>query len=305
MTAGATSCSCTVCGTVCTGRFAGCAAVWARGPREVAVDAPHFTRSEITLQTSESENRWRLPLDSLNRPAAPMRAAAAAPAEEAAPSNGARRHAVAEPAHEHETVFALADDDHERDHDHEPTGPLEAPDITARFAVAQLAELNERVEAIAQIATDATGAGLEKVHAELRRLTSLREVDLTEQAAGIFGAVQAGSDALESFAAVVREVTDDLRAILTQSLTAIGGAEGLAARVAEAQDDVASVREDFGAALARIERDLSVMRQRIPAKAGGQIAAKISRDQLDYIVDAVSEAVIGTLNAERATGRRR
>ena len=39
MTAHADRCECTVCGTVCTGRFAGCGSVWAHGPRDVAVEA--------------------------------------------------------------------------------------------------------------------------------------------------------------------------------------------------------------------------------------------------------------------------
>ena len=35
MVADATSCKCATCGVVCTGRFSGCAAVWAAGPRKV------------------------------------------------------------------------------------------------------------------------------------------------------------------------------------------------------------------------------------------------------------------------------
>jgi hypothetical protein len=35
MLAGADACHCDVCGYVCSGRFAGCAGVWARGPRVV------------------------------------------------------------------------------------------------------------------------------------------------------------------------------------------------------------------------------------------------------------------------------
>lgn len=41
MTAGATTCSCAECGTVCRGRFeGGCEAVWRRGPRSNAPDRP-------------------------------------------------------------------------------------------------------------------------------------------------------------------------------------------------------------------------------------------------------------------------
>ena len=40
MTAGESSCMCTACGVVCTGRFAGCAAVWARGADDVPVQRP-------------------------------------------------------------------------------------------------------------------------------------------------------------------------------------------------------------------------------------------------------------------------
>ncbi|MDP1793064.1 MAG: hypothetical protein Q8K63_02910 [Acidimicrobiales bacterium] len=309
MTAGATSCSCTVCGTVCTGRFAGCAAVWARGPREVAVDAPHASKADFSLHTDRSPgaeaDRWRLPLDPLQKPMAPASQAVKTfvPAAEsehepevvppaAINGNGASSAFAADAPTAESGMIATT---------------IESPDITARFAVAQLAELNERVESLTKLATETTETSLEKVHSELRRITSLREVDLTEQAAGIFGAVQAGTDALESFATVVREVTDDLREILRDSLAAIGGTEGLAHVVAEAQADVAGVREDFGAALARIERDLAVMRQRIPAKAPAATqpqTAKVSAEQIDYIVDAVTEAVLGTLNAEKS-GRRR
>ncbi len=301
MTAGATSCSCTVCGTVCTGRFAGCAAVWARGPREVSVDAPHFAHAEVKVRTDlslgdDADARWRLPLDPLTKPIAP---AVKKEVEAPAPlitTNG-NGHA--------------ADIDHFEQEEHAPdpaeiAASLESPDITARFAVAQLTELNERVEKLTDLATETTAESLEKVHGELRRLTSMREVDLTEQAAGIFGAVQAGTAALESFATVVREVTDDLRQILNDSLAALGGADGLAATIADAQADVTSIREDFGAALARIERDLSVMRQRIPAKAAAQAApvAKVTDDQINAIIDAVTDAVIGQLNAEGSRRRR-
>jgi DNA-binding SARP family transcriptional activator len=40
MRAGESACVCTQCGVVCRGRFAGCAEVWARGPREVHVVSP-------------------------------------------------------------------------------------------------------------------------------------------------------------------------------------------------------------------------------------------------------------------------
>src|SRR4051794_39929353 len=40
MRAGESACSCPQCGVICRGRFAGCAEVWARGPREVHVVSP-------------------------------------------------------------------------------------------------------------------------------------------------------------------------------------------------------------------------------------------------------------------------
>ena len=309
MTAGATSCSCTVCGTVCTGRFAGCAAVWARGPREVAVDAPHAGGLDLALHTDRSpgetsDARWRLPLEPLSKPMTPAIKTPVAPAEPepdfapatafngnaSRPNAGAASPSLDEPAEDPVAIAAA----------------LESPDITARFAVAQLTELNQRVEELTKLATETTESSLEKMQGELRRITSMREVDLTEQATGIFSAVQAGSEALDAFASVVREVTDDLRAILHESLAAIGGTAGLADAIAEGQAEVASVRDDFGAALARIERDLAVMRQRIPAKAAAatQPVAKVSQEQVDYIVEAVTEAVVGTLNAEGARRRR-
>lgn len=298
MTAGATSCSCTVCGTVCTGRFAGCAAVWARGPRAVAVDAPRVSYADVQVTTDlafgdDADARWRLPLDPLIKPAPAVKREVDPPAFSASGGNG------------NGTAASAAADDEQHGDPGEIAASLESPDITARFAVAQLAELNERVEEMTKLATETTTESLEKMYGELRRITSLREVDLTEQAAGIFGAVQAATASLETFSDVVREVTDDLRSILHESLAAIGGTTGLAASIAEAQADVAGVRDDFGAALARIERDLAVMRQRLPAKGGAAApAAKVSDEQIALIVDAVTEAVVGTLNAERG-GRRR
>ena len=197
----------------------------------------------------DADARWRLPLDPLTKatpvvkrevePAAPPAALVAEPV-----TNGATNGASNTP---HVEVEEPPMDDVV-----EIAATIESPDITARFAVAQLTELNERVDAMTKLATETTADSLEKMYGELRRLTSMREVDLTEQAAGIFGAVQAGTQALESFAEVVREVTDDLRSILHDSLASIGGTAGLAETIAEAQADVASVREDFGAALARI-----------------------------------------------------
>src|SRR5437879_3126073 len=37
MTAGPEACHCDVCGFVCTGKFSGCAEVWARGPRPITL----------------------------------------------------------------------------------------------------------------------------------------------------------------------------------------------------------------------------------------------------------------------------
>jgi hypothetical protein len=41
MVAGATSCTCDACGTVCRGRFNGCPAVWARGPLAIGTTRFH------------------------------------------------------------------------------------------------------------------------------------------------------------------------------------------------------------------------------------------------------------------------
>ena len=314
MTAGATSCSCTICGTVCRGRFAGCAAVWARGPREVPVDAPRFAGVEAKTSPDfalgDGDARWRVPLEPLTRPTPAVRQVEVPRLVPNGNGNGRSEvSADVRSASPQERGLDRAGDAGAPDttaSEAEIVTTIETPDITARFAVAQLAELNERVDEMTRLATETTAESLQKVYSELRRITSLREVDLTEQAVSIFSAVQAGTDALEAFSEVVREVTDDLRSILNESLAAIGGTTGLAETIAEAQADVASVREDFGAALARIERDLSVMRQRLPAKGGSAATApaKVSDEQISFIVDAVTEAVIGTLNAERA-GRRR
>ena len=301
MTAGATSCSCEICGTVCTGRFAGCSAVWARGPREVAVNAPHlgkFENGQLDLTASANgetngdsgTGRWRLPLEPMMK------------------VGGTRiLHA--------ETVTGLIEDDEpeaaSEDAADEPL-TFEAPDVTARFAVAQLEELNERMAELTELATEKTEATLAKVHQELRRITALREVDLTEQAAGIFTAVQSGAEALDAFATVVDAVTTDLRTILADALTSIGGTEGLAAWVAESAADLAETREEFAASLARIERDLTLMRRRqtsgsqaVPAPATTEVEYKLNDDQLTFIVEAVTESVVSALTTEPSRASRK
>lgn len=270
MTAHADRCECTVCGTVCAGRFAGCGAVWARGPREVAVNAPHLARDGAT-------ERWRLPLEKPSRTSAP-------PVVKEPPV------VAATPAPEPEPDAADA-------------RGLEPPDVTTRYAVAQLEELNTRVATLTEHTTARAEAALEKVYGELRRLSSQREVDLTEQAAGIFGAVQAGTDALVAFSKVVAEVTDDLRAILNDALKAIGGTDGLAAWVAAASVDIHDTREEFAASLGKIERDITLLRRRSNAEVKAEARpAKIDDEQVAYIVDAVTEAVLVALDN---SGRKR
>lgn len=292
MTAGATSCSCTVCGTVCTGRFAGCAAVWARGPKEVTLGAPHTGRlnGDAAAPVTEGE-RWRLPLADPVRQPAPAVVVTEAERVIAAPEP--------EPAPEPEAVSAKAVPSIDESRE------FEAPDVTTRYAVAQLGELNERLAELTELTAERTERALEKVHGELRRITSLREVDLTEQAAGIFGAVQAGADALASFASVVTEVTDDLRSILKASLESIGGTEGLAAWVAESASELTDIREETSSSLARIERDLAVLRKRKTEAAVAPADLNLNDDQLTFIVEAVVEAVVTAIKPDATRQRRR
>lgn len=353
MTAGASSCSCTVCGTVCTGRFAGCTAVWARGPKEVVLEAPRVggtgrkTAASPIGMDSGGDNgaRWRLPLDpmrpsNLTRPTDPDPAPLLPPAmvdlvPNAAPptvSNGqspakderlefatpdTARFVVAQLGELNEHVAALAERTTEKSdatleklQDEvqrlSSMRDFEAPDVTARFVVAQLSELNEHVAALTALATEKSEATLEKLHNELRRLSSMREVDLTEQAAGIFSAVQVGTTALESFATTVGAVTTDLRAILREALATIGGTEGLAAAVIENASEVLDVRQEIRNAFARIERDMAAISKqtREPIE---EIAMNLNDDQLTFIVEAVTESVVSALTAQepRTSSRRR
>jgi hypothetical protein len=250
-------------------------------------------------------NRWRLPLEPMRGvttvnqpvPVSPTTAAQPVVPPLPAPLDTPSPTPPSSPAPAETAVAAT-----------EPTTPepleFEAPDVTARYVVAQLGELNEHLAGLTELATEQTGASLEKIHGELRRITSMREVDLTEQAAGIFGAVQAGADSLAAFATVVEAVTTDLRRILADSLAAIGGSDGLAAWVAEGAAELTDIREDFAASLARIERDLALLRQKQPQPAP---AANLSDDQLTFIVEAVTEAVVTALSPSytRPAARRR
>ncbi|HUR77284.1 MAG TPA: hypothetical protein VMZ22_05005 [Acidimicrobiales bacterium] len=264
MTAYSDRCECTVCGTVCAGRFAGCGSVWERGPREVSVNAPR-----LSAAGADDSQRWRLPLGAPARPDAHERAAA-------------------EPA---PMVLEVIDEAPAADRP-----AFETPDVTTRYAVAQLEELNNRVASLTEETTGRAALALEKVYDQLRHLSSQREVDLTEHAAGIYGAVQAGTDALVSFGKVVSEVTEDLRAILNDALKAIGGTDGLAAWVAAAASDIQETREEFAASLGKIERDITLLRRRSNAEAKAETkAAKIDDEQVAFIVDAVTESVLAAL----------
>jgi len=56
MVAGTDACHCDVCGYVCTGRFGGCAGVWARGPRDVTFTprpTPGVRRPRLALPVTE------------------------------------------------------------------------------------------------------------------------------------------------------------------------------------------------------------------------------------------------------------
>ncbi len=269
MTAHSDHCECTVCGTVCTGRFAGCGAVWARGPREVSVSAPHFGRSGASREGDG--DRWRLPL-------APPRATASAgsAATTTTPTTTSSGSSLA-------PVKGVPS--------------FETPDVTTRYAVAQLEELNARVATLTTDTTERNLAALEKVSRDLERITTQREVDLTDQAAGIFTAVQAAADQLAMFSRSVTELTADLRVILEDALKSIGGTDGLAAWVATSVADLSETREDLLASLGRVERDLTLLRRR--TQAGDAKPAKLDDDQVAFIIDAVTESVLAAIDSGR------
>ena len=266
MTAHSDHCECTVCGTVCTGRFAGCGAVWARGPREVSIDAPHLGRVE------SGSDRWRLPLVSPT--------------------------AMTMTASENER-----DGEPDADHDvpvDEHVTRLEPPDVTTRFAVAQLELLNDRVAGLTGETMARTEAALDKVALELERLRTQRELDFTDQAVGIFGAVQTGADALVEFSKNVGEVADDLRSILSDALKAIGGTDGMAQLVASSAAELNETREEFAASLTRIERDITLLRRRANAEAKeAKKGTKLDDEQVAYIVDAVTDSVLAAIEGGR------
>src|SRR5438067_4917523 len=57
MRAGESACVCPQCGVLCSGRFAGCAEVWARGPREVHVVSPPTTLARRTAVPAQAQRR--------------------------------------------------------------------------------------------------------------------------------------------------------------------------------------------------------------------------------------------------------
>src|SRR5437763_2293043 len=57
MRAGESACVCLQCGVLCSGRFAGCAEGWARGPREVHVVSPPTTLARRTAVPAQAQRR--------------------------------------------------------------------------------------------------------------------------------------------------------------------------------------------------------------------------------------------------------
>jgi hypothetical protein len=293
MTAHSDRCECTICGTVCRGRFAGCGAVWERGPHEVAVNAPHLGRAETNgdpFAPSVESDRWRLPLERAATATATSSTFAVPVEHEPQPEPQPDRSltpTIAEPAEAPVLERASA---------------LEPPDVTARYAVAQLQELNSRIEGLTGETLARTEAALAQVAGELKRLRAQREIDLTEQAAGIFGAVQTGADALTEFTKTVGEVSEYLRAILADALKTIGGTEGLAELVASSAAELNETREEFAGALGRIERDITLLRRRANAETKEAKTPKLTRlddDQVAYIVDAVTDSVLAALERKK------
>jgi hypothetical protein len=310
MTAHSDRCECTVCGTVCTGRFAGCGAVWARGPREVAVNAPHLGRAGTPrdpFAPKSEADRWRLPLEAA---ATATRSALNLPSETAPPITPEPTPVVIEATIEPELLPEPEPEpapEPEPEPEPERAPAFEPPDVTARYALAQLEVLNERVSGLTDDTMARTEAALDRVATELERLRTQREIDYTEQAAGIFGAVQTGADALAEFSKTVAELSDDLRAILTDALKAIGGTDGLAAWVASSATELTETREEFAASLGRIERDITLLRRRANAEAKESKAAKSAKlddDQVTLLVDAVTDAVLAALEQSSARKRR-
>lgn len=78
MTAGDASCACAVCGVSCPGRFSSCSAVWARGPREVAMASPVVVRRPAFVSRGEVSGAATIPA----AVAGPEPAAAMEPAED-------------------------------------------------------------------------------------------------------------------------------------------------------------------------------------------------------------------------------
>ena len=290
MTAHADRCECTVCGTVCRGRFAGCGAVWARGPREVAVNAPHLGRPDTSKDPFASKadaDRWRVPLETAAHAIAPPTPITFEPAPEPV--------LASEPTPEPEVHPVEA---------HTPS--FEPPDVTTRYAVAQLEELNARVAELTGELVARSEAALHQVASELEHVRTQREIDYTDQAAGIFGAVQTGADALAEFTKTVGEVADDLRSILGDALKTISGTDGLAEWVASSSAELAETREEFTASLGRIERDITLLRRRANAEAKEAKTPKpahLDDEQVTFIVEAVTDAVLAAL--EQSAGRRR
>lgn len=250
-------------------------------------------------------SRWQLPLRPLDRPlsgpGAPETAKPVLP-----PITLRREEPSSPPAAQSDVTPATLEDEPEAT-EHRP---METPDITARFVVAQLGELNERLAALTEATAERTTEALEEVREQLTRLTSLREHDLTEQAAGIFAAVDTGTEAIDRFSAVVSEVATDLRLILGDTLQAIGGIDGLAEAVVQGATDLAETRSELMAGIGRIQRDLATLRKRIPVQPKTAAAppappsVALSDEQVAYIVEAVTEAVVAALNPARPLRRR-
>lgn len=248
MVAGEAACSCPACGVVCTGRFTGCAAVWARGPRVLQIGS----RARATPDTG----------DLLILP-------------DEGPSAG---EGVGREPFDLEAEFAVLA--------RSLSEPEPLAGLPARHEAAAVAALVERLPARIDEAVDAARAAWMKVEAqELRRAVREEMAGELAEAHRRLTTEEHARREVEEQAAEQRQLVEEARHELTHAQEALTEVAQVREQLAVEQASVEQARaalEEERAALERAREELDAERRGVPERVAALVDEHRQRLEADY-----------------------
>jgi hypothetical protein len=273
-------CRCPSCGTVCTGRFAGCAAVWAAAPaREEVVAGTAGARGD----GDPARARLDAPLDP-NAPAAfPPSAVCTTVASSLAPEGpGVEPAPPGPPSLPHELAGAASGEHHEAPARRPGPGTLVGPELDELREELRLAvEALRRHEEVVARAADELALRLRAELREAADRTQLPPAPLPGGVAIAEALAQALEPALERLRADLQAaVPDGLAEILERAQRRAASAQGrlvrelrattsalASAAAAFAERDGDGGLDEVRAELVRLTAEVAALRRRLPVQA--------------------------------------